>query len=156
MQASDSEESLVRRAETCDDCLCWLEYCEAECCSQIRFRLNPQSDVVFAEDVVRIHIRMTPDLRKYLELHRITLEGDVMVVPRENCTVSPNRIEVRMHCTALQNDFLCQLHPDGKPEGCKRLTWETAQDRNYFITPRCLYAYKLKALSAHNQNSQPP
>jgi hypothetical protein len=141
------DESLVEEARKCDDCLCWLYHCESECCYHFIFNLNPQSDVVYKHDVIRIHIQITPDMRKYLELHGAKLEGDIVVIPKENCDISPSRIFVTMRCTALQEDFLCRLHPDGKPDYCKNLSWETARDGNYEIGPRCLFGYKLKAIS---------
>jgi len=142
-----SEESLVEEARRCDNCLCWLQHCEAECCNQFGFRLNPQSDVLYLQDVVRIRIRITPDLKAYLELHGIKLEEDVVVIPKDNCDISTGQILVTMRCTALQDDFLCRLHAHGKPDYCKNLTWETAQEERCRITPKCLFAYKLKALS---------
>ena len=141
------KELLVEKAGKCDNCLCWLEHCEAECCYHFSFRLNPRSDVVYSQDMVRIRIRITPDLRKYLELHGSELENDVVVIPRDKCDISPGRIAVTMRCVALQKNLLCQLHPEGKPDYCKNLTWVTAQQEGYEITPRCLFGYKLKALS---------
>lgn len=141
------EQRLVAEAIGCDNCLCWLKHCEAECCYHFIFRLNPQSDVLYSHDSVRIRIRITPDLRKYLDLHGAKLENDVVVIPKDKCDISPRRILVTMRCAALREDLLCQLHPEGKPDYCKNLTWEAAQEEGYEITPRCLFSFKLKALS---------
>jgi hypothetical protein len=148
MQMLDkSEESLIEESRRCDNCLCWLKYCEAECCCHFNFRLTPQSDVFYSQTEVRIRVRVTPDLKKYLELHGIRIEGDVVVIPNDNCDISQSRLSVTKRCTALQEDFLCRLHPDGKPDYCKQLSWETAREEGYEITPRCLFRYKMRTLS---------
>lgn len=145
---SASEASLIAEAERCDDCLCWVEHCESDCCTHLSFRLNPQSDVTYSRDTVKIRIRMTPDLQRYFELHGAQVEGDAVVLATGSCDISPERVWVTARCGALQDDFLCRLHPDGKPECCKDFTWESAQEGDYVIPPRCLFAYKLKAATA--------
>jgi hypothetical protein len=117
------EKRLLNEAESCDNCLCWLDHCKAECCYHFNFRLSPLSDVVFLQDEVRIRIRITSDLSKYLDLHGVKLDNDVVVIPKDKCNISPRQIQVTMRCLALQENLLCQLHPDGKPDYCKALTW---------------------------------
>lgn len=90
---------------------------------------------------------MTADLRRYFELHGASVQADAVVVPASYCTFTHDRLHVAMPCTALRPDSLCSLHPDGKPEGCSSLTFETARDRAYYITPHCLFAYKLRLLA---------
>jgi hypothetical protein len=142
-----TEEVLVKKANSCDDCLCWLDHCRAECCYHFSFRLNPLSDVIYEKDVVMIRLRITPDLRKYLDLHGVIIDKEIAIIPRDRCNIAPDRISVTARCVALEENCLCRLHPEGKPDYCKALTWETAQRDGYEITPRCLFGYKLKALS---------
>jgi len=142
-----SEEALIEEARRCDNCLCWLEHCESECCNSFSFRLTPRRNVFYSQDEVRIRVHITPDFRKYFELHGAKIEGNIVVFHKDNCDISPSRLFVTMRCTALHEDFLCRLHTEGKPDCCKNLSLETAQDGMYGITPRCLFAYKLKTLS---------
>ena len=147
MPPSD-EELLVEAAKRCDDCLCWLEHCEAECCHLFHFHLTPSSDVVYLEDVVRIHTPLDSDSARYYELHGATVEreGEIVVVPRASCEISSDRLLVTMRCSALQDDFLCALHHGGKPQCCEEFTWEAALRGHSGVTPSCLFAYKAKGL----------
>jgi hypothetical protein len=143
-----NEAGLLAEAVECDNCLCWLEHCEAECCRVFTFYLTLRSDVAFGKDEVRLHTVMTPDLKRYYELHGARVEGDWVVVPREACKTTLDRLEVYMTCRELRADNLCGLHKKGKPRACAELTLETAESGDYGITPRCLYGYKLEARSA--------
>ncbi|MBW2596502.1 MAG: hypothetical protein JRC93_11130, partial [Deltaproteobacteria bacterium] len=112
-----------------------------------RFAINPKSDVEKTDTELRVCILMTPDLKKYFSLHGVKIERDVLVIPREKCTITKDLIAVDdMCCRELRDDYLCPLHPDGKPEGCKNVSWETALAGDCEITPKCLFTYKLKGL----------
>ncbi len=139
------ETDLIAEALECDDCTCWLEHCEAECCGEFTFTLSLRSDVSFGPDEVRVHTKMTPDLRRYYELHGAKVEGEWVSFPRGACRTTLDRLYVDMPCTALRDDNLCRLHKTGKPRACAELTLETAASADYCLTPRCLYRYKLEA-----------
>jgi hypothetical protein len=80
-----SDEALIASARECNDCVCWLDNCEAECCRVFTFYLTLRSDVSFGRDEVRLHTVMTPDMKRYYELHGAKVEGDWVVVPRNAC-----------------------------------------------------------------------
>jgi hypothetical protein len=140
------KESLVEAAVHCDDCVGWLEHCKAECCQVFTFSLTPRSDVVYAEDTVRIHAPVTPDGQRYYELHGAHVDGDFITVPRSACAVFTTRLVVTMPCRVLRDDLLCSLHDEGQPDCCADFTWETASQDDWVVTPRCLFAYKQEAL----------
>jgi hypothetical protein len=148
------EQSLVDAARQCEDCLCWVQHCEAECCHLFHFHLTPNSDVVYLEDVVRIHTPLTADAARYYELHGATVdrEGEIVVVPRASCEVSSSQLVVTMRCTALRDDYLCSLHQSGKPECCEDFTWDTTSAGDSGLTPRCLFSYKLKGLPSSSDD----
>jgi len=100
---------------------------------------------------LRIHAQLTPDLRRYLELRGAKIEDDTIVVPMDRCTLSHGLIHVAMPCSALQQDCLCSLHPDRKPEVCSDLTEETAGDGTFWIPASCLFAYKMKAANSSSK-----
>lgn len=139
------EASLVAAAMSCDDCLCWLEHCHSECCHVFTFSITPRSDVDYLEDVVRIHVPMTPDAKYYYELHGAQVEGEFVIVPTSACEVSADRLVVKLTCGALGDEGLCELHDGRQPEACSGFTWETVSQGDWIVTPRCLFAYKLKA-----------
>ena len=142
----EHEKSLLEEARSCDDCLPWLKHCKAECCQAFTFRLDtPLDDVDRDRSDLRIHARLTPDLRYYIELHDAKVEDDTVVIPMDRCTFSQGLVHVAMRCTALQEDYLCSLHPDRKPEACVDLTLEAAREDSYWTPPTCLFSYKMRA-----------
>ena len=142
-----SDTELLAAARRCDDCLCWLEQCEAECCRVFTFYLTLRSDIAFGPDTVRVHTVMTPDMKRYYELHGAVVDGDYVTVPREACRTTLDLLEVFMTCRELREDGLCGLHRRGKPKACTDFTLETAGSREFGATPRCLYTYKLRLQS---------
>lgn len=140
------DDALAREAASCDDCLPWLKHCEAECCSHINFGLPPGFEVPEGSGDVRLRVPMSADARRYYELHGARVEGDVVVLPAEACVFLSGRIWVTLRCSALREDLLCGLHQSGrKPRVCRDLTLDTARDRAYRLTPRCLFRYKVRA-----------
>jgi hypothetical protein len=136
---------LIELARSCEDCLCWLEQCQAECCRAFTFYLTLRSDVLFGETEVRVHTSVSPDMKRYYELHGAVVDGDWVIVPREACTTTLDRLEVRMRCRELRADNRCGLHKRGKPRACSDFTLESAQSAEFVVMPRCLYRYKLAA-----------
>ena len=143
---SDRDDSLIEAAKHCDECLCWLEHCEAECCHLFQFHLTPRSDVVYSDDVVRIHTPLTSDAVRYYRLHGATVdtEAEVVSVPRAACRIYPDMLVITMRCSALQDDGLCALHLEGKPQSCQDFNLESASGTDFGVTPRCLYSYKIR------------
>jgi len=140
------EQSLVEAAETCDNCLGWLEYCQAECCRGFAFSLTPEADVSSSEATIRVHTPLIPDTIRYYELHgaHVEVETQVVVVPRSTCSVVSGRLMVMMRCSALDGDCRCRLHGGDQPEVCSGYTLESARSGRWVVTPRCLFAYKLR------------
>lgn len=105
-------------------------------------------------DELRIRAQLTPDLRRYLELRGAKIEGDAIVVPMDRCTFSHGLIHVAMRCSALQQDYLCSLHPDKKPEVCSDLTERTAGDGTFWIPASCLFAYKMQIVDSSSETDE--
>lgn len=133
---------LPEKAKTCEDCLCWLKYCKAECCSRFQFPVGPRSDVDIRDGVLRVRIRMTPDRKWYFELHGIEVQGAVLHIPEENCHFMPTLITVHMRCVLLAEGNLCLGHPDKKPKICQEVTLDNARRGTCELTPNCLFQYK--------------
>ena len=144
MKTQNQNMTIMERAKSCDDCLCWLEYCEAECCSQFYFPIGPTSDVVIEDSVVKIRIPMTPDRKWYFELHGIEVQEDVLLIPEEHCSFAPEIISVHMQCSLLTAEHLCSGHPEKKPDICRNVTLDNAKQDKCDLTPNCLFVYKQK------------
>ena len=138
------DRSLFEAAEQCDDCLGWLQVCEAECCRGFAFSLTRHADIEWGERVVQIHAPMTPETARYYGLHGagVDREDEVVTVPRAACTVEGDRLMVEMVCSALDGDLRCRVHGSGQPAICSEFTRETARTGRCVLTPRCLFAFK--------------
>ncbi len=143
------KKTMVEEAKACDDCLCWLKYCKAECCSEFHFLVNPRSDVAIDHGILKLRIPMTPDRKWYYRLHGVKVVDDVLHIPQEYSHFTPTLIVVRMKCNLLTEDNLCLGHPDSKPDFCKSLKLETAKKLSQlesgprvFLTPNCLFNFK--------------
>jgi len=145
-RAVRDDEKLAREAADCDDCLQWLKHCHAECCNHFGFYLPPGFEEPATGDI-RLYLKLSPDAKRYYELHGVRVMGDVLVLPPERCVFLSDRIWVTMPCSALTEDFRCGLHNSGKPKLCADLTLETARDPGYRLTPKCLYRYKRRAVA---------
>jgi hypothetical protein len=149
---SADEETLLEEARDCDDCVPWLKHCKAECCREFTFTLTSKGELDRSQPELRVRTQMSADLRRYLELRGAKVEGSTIVVPMDRCTVSGGLVHVAMPCTALRSDYLCSLHPDGKPDVCRDLTLETARSGDYWIAPSCLFAYKMRIPSPSDED----
>ena len=135
--------TFVDKARECDNCLCWLEYCGAECCSQFHFPTNRSSDVTVEADIVKIRIPMTKDRKWYFELHGVEMADDMLLISKRHCRFLPELISVYMRCSFLADKNLCSGHPADKPDICKNVTLENAKEGKCDLTPNCLFGYKL-------------
>jgi len=133
---------MTEEAKRCDDCLCWLQHCSAECCSQFHFPINPKSDIAVEDNIVRIRIPITSDRRWYFELHGIEVQDDVLLIPKEHCSFTSELISVYMRCNHLTVENLCYGHPENKPDICKNVTLDNAREGKCDLTPNCLFLYK--------------
>ena len=110
-----TRDDLAALALECDECTCWLPQCEAECCKVFTFYLTLRSEVLFTNDEVRLHTAVTPDMKRYYELHGAKVEGDWVIVPRDACKTTLDKVEVYMTCRSLRPDNLCALHDGASP-----------------------------------------
>lgn len=133
---------MTEEAKTCNNCLCWLQYCAAECCSQFRFPTRPTSDIAVENDIVKVRIPLNPDRKWYFELHGIEVQDDTLLIPRKHCILTRGLISVRMRCSLLTVEDLCSGHPENKPDICKNLTLDNVKKGKCDLTPKCLFMYK--------------
>jgi hypothetical protein len=87
---------------------------------------------------------MTPDRKWYFELHGVEVQDDVLLIPKEHCSFTPELILVHMRCNQLTVENLCSGHPENKPDICKNYTLENAKEGKCYLTPNCLFVYKLR------------
>jgi hypothetical protein len=82
------QEALLEESLSCDDCLCWLHHCEAECCHGFNFRLKPFCNVKRVGDEVHVRTPLSPDLERYYELHGVHVRDGALILPASACDFS--------------------------------------------------------------------
>ncbi|MDY6954606.1 MAG: hypothetical protein SWE60_24145 [Thermodesulfobacteriota bacterium] len=152
VKGQEHKAGLMEKARHCDNCLCWLEYCEAECCKGFQCPVGPNANITIRNGVFRLPVPMSPDKKWYFRLHGVRVDGDVLIIGKKHCVFSQGLITVNMRCQLLTKENLCAGHPDDKPEICRDLRLETARqalpmgsevpEAGYRLTPRCLFNYK--------------
>jgi Fe-S-cluster containining protein len=155
VEGNEYKAAMIEKARHCDSCLCWLQYCEAECCKGFQCPVGESANLTIRNGVLRIPAPMNPDKKWYFELHGVRVDGNVLNIPKAHCVFSPRLVTVNMWCKLLTKDNLCAGHPDKKPEICTGLTMETtkgalpmgseAPEDGYRLTPNCLFNYKKRA-----------
>lgn len=152
MKGQDHRADRIDKARHCDNCLCWLKYCKAECCKGFQCPIGPNANITIRDGIFRLPVPMNPDKRWYFELHGVRVDGNVLIIPKKHAIFSPGLITVNMRCGLLTRQNLCAGHPDDKPDICRDLTWETTRnalpvgtevpEEGYRLTPNCLFNYK--------------
>jgi hypothetical protein len=146
------DSAMIEKAKGCDNCLCWLKYCNAECCRGFQCPVGPNVRTTIKDGVLTVSVPMDPDRKWYYELHGVTVAGNFLSILKEHCEFLPGLVIAHMRCKLLTKDNLCAGHPDNKPEVCKGLTLETtrqalpmgsdAPEAGYRLTPNCLFNFK--------------
>ena len=144
---NEQEKQMAMDAAHCDDCLGWHKHCKAECCSVV-FLNAPASEVMSKGRYIRIQGHLSLGNRKYYRLRGVRYVHGILLFEKSMCKPHGNRIIYIRPCDWLTDKLLCKGHPDDKPELCKVLTLDTANDpkMGFEITPNCLFRFKVKGV----------
>lgn len=143
---NNKEQSLIVKAQHCNECIDWLDECKAECCSIISFDMNEYALSTY-KDVVTIRKICTPDQAWYYKLRGVKYAHGTLFFPKKRFIAIAGRCVYVRKCELLDDDYRCKGHPDNKPKLCKMFTKDmvesgTAKKNGIFVTPLCLYKYK--------------
>ena len=131
----------------CDNCLCHLSVCEAECCKEFGIELVRQ-ERCFPGKVISF-IERDEDMLNYYKLHGCEVHKNIVSVKLRKFKQQGKRIIVYSLCSALTKDNLCSLHGTGRqPKVCEYPN-KTGTGGNVYFTPRCVY--KKKVMSNENK-----
>ena len=140
---SEDEKIMLNDAVHCSTCLEWHKHCKAECCGVIFISVNPL-ELQAKGKYVKIRKILLLDNLKYFKLRGIKYNHGILRIEKSLCKPYGDRVVYIRKCNLLDNNYLCEGHPNNKPEICKALTLETASDKNQDIeiTPNCLFRFK--------------
>lgn len=136
---------MQQKASECDNCLCWLETCQAECCKVFLAHKN-QYRKNHENYVIDTRIFDNTDLQKYYKWRgcKVIMGRIIAPIKKFKLVQKGDFVEFWNQCEKLTEDNLCSVHgTDDKPELCRR--FDPCDKRTFkgvYVTPRCLARYK--------------
>lgn len=123
------------------ECVNNLHKCQASCCKGFTLYVPEEQFKklrIGASFVAKIDL--TKDLEWYYSLHGITVTHEGILMKKIAYEkVGDARYLFHRRCNNLTEDNLCKGHPHNKPDACKRLTRETAEQQQYYLTSNCVF-----------------
>lgn len=121
----------------CDNCLCHLNICNAECCREFSITLLRRERLFKGKEVS--WICNDTDMLNYYELHGLTVRKNVVTVKLREFIQEGNKVTIFQKCNALTEDNLCKLHnTDKQPKLCAYPN-KTDICKGVYYTPNCIY-----------------
>ena len=121
----------------CDNCLCHLEICKAECCKEFSLEI-PRTLRVFRGMVIQEVINDI-NMIDYYKLHSIEFQGRVGLFRLDNFKRDGSKLILYKTCSALTKNNLCSLHgTDKQPKVCEYPN-KTGTGGKVYLTPNCVY-----------------
>ncbi len=141
---SEEDKERLMAAKTCNSCLQWHKYCNAECCKIIYLDIDPQ-ELKKRGAYIKIILKRPLSLDElwYYRLHDVLCTRNTLRFKRERVIASQGQV-MYIHPCKLLKDNKCMGHPDNKPQMCKQLTYENIKNKptKFKVTPNCLFRYK--------------
>lgn len=140
----DKEKIMKEEAERCNDCCEWWHHCNAECCNVFRI-----AGILVGKGRQYI-IRVDPagrdedDMEWYFRLHGAKyMKGGTLIITKSLYNIKKHDGYTLFHrpCNLLDG-VMCKGHPDRKPNVCKELDKNSADNEKFHITPNCLFKFK--------------
>lgn len=122
---------------SCDNCLCHLHICVAECCREFKLTI-PRNLRVYNGMVLQVLIT-DPDMVNYYKLHGIEFNKAIGLFKLDNFKRDGEIIIMYKSCNALTKNNLCSLHvTDKQPKICEYPN-KTGTGGKVYLTSNCVY-----------------
>lgn len=122
---------------SCDNCLCHLNICNAECCREFSITLLRRERLFKGKEIS--WICNDTDLLNYYALHGLTVKKNIVTVKLKEFIQTSNNVKIFSRCTALSETNLCTLHnTDKQPKICAYPN-KTGTGGKVYLTPNCIY-----------------
>lgn len=126
--------------EKCDNCLCHLPVCKAECCKQFRIKINPRFQYKQGH-IVKIK-NDDDDFELYAKLHGFEADKDFVYVPLIDFERKGRYLMINARCKLLSDDNKCTEHfTKNRPKICDYPNKDGVCDGIY-LTPNCVFKKK--------------
>ena len=124
-------------SEACDNCLCWLKVCDAECCKQFRLIVNPRQHYKKGQQLIINDV--DEDYKKYMALHNQEVFKDGVRITLDNFKKVGKYLFIYTRCSMLNAQNQCRLHNSPEqPKACK-FPNKDGRRKDIYLTPNCLY-----------------
>jgi len=124
----------------CDNCLCHLDICKAECCKEFKVTL-PGNMRVYKGQTINFYCK-DEDMLDYYMLHGCKINGNIVFIKLDKFKREGKEVIINMPCLALTKNNMCSLHgTDKQPKICKYPNKDGTTDKIYF-TPNCIFKKK--------------
>lgn len=122
---------------TCDNCLCNLHYCEAECCKEFKIKV-PR---------VRLYRGLTFQFKEeddsslyYFKTRGLEVVGNIVKVKLDKFKKVGNTLYIYHRCKMLDENNFCKLHnTPQQPKLCKYPNKDDIGEGFVYLTKRCVY-----------------
>jgi len=93
----------IKEAKKCDECLCWLKYCKAECCKTVTIDTSklPVGTFTLKNNILSIKCRLNPEMEWYYTLHGFKYVHGLLRIPLCEFEQSGNILVIKARCKLL-------------------------------------------------------
>jgi hypothetical protein len=130
----------MNSSEECNDCLCNLDKCHAECCKE--FIIKHSSRRRFVKGQLIQFMVDDEDLLKYYDFHDCNVNGNIVSIILEKFININGRLRIFKTCKYLTSEDLCSIHESNmRPKICD---YPTLKSKNTYLTKNCIYRRKIR------------
>jgi len=140
-------------ANKCNNCMCWLKICKAECCKVFKINTNHEQRKLFKKIKKKsshesITIKLPQELRQdeinYYEWRDIQVTNkQKLTIPIDKIRIEGIDVFIDSRCNRLMHNNLCGVHgtPE-KPRYCTEFDETQPSNPKHYTTPNCLANFK--------------
>lgn len=122
---------------SCDNCLCNLHICKAECCKQFKLKI-PLTMRIFKGQTLQFECR-DEDMLLYHKLHNGFVHKNIVLYKLDNFKRKGENLIIFEICQGLTEDFKCSFHEtDQQPKVCE-FPNKTGTGGQVYVTPNCIF-----------------
>ena len=123
---------------SCDNCLCQLPICQAECCKEFRIRIT-NSRKKMRQGMTIMIPNNDPDFELYTTLRGFKHDEKHVYITLDDFVQKGRYVYIISPCRLLTNDNLCSAHNNPNIKRPLICDWPQRDTPGAYVTPRCIY-----------------
>lgn len=121
----------------CNNCLCHLEVCQAECCKEFKITLLQMQRLFKGYELS--WLVQDEDMKNYYKLHGLIVRRNVVTIKLNNYKQEGRIITIFAKCQALTDNNLCSLHNTPQQPKLCNYPNNTGTGGKVYLTHNCVY-----------------